>query len=141
VVSLPVVVGYALLLATTTPFTSPANVLTGIAIVFVTALTIIRWPARPDRRAVLTEDERPPHPYLGWVVLFGVIVAWELVMYLVHGSRSAHPTLSSMADAFDRYNYFAQALACFAWLWLGFAIVRAGTPRSPRGTGRAGEAR
>ena len=89
------------MVAATTPFSSPANILTAIAIVAVVVMAIIRWPARPTRR----DDRRggtTGHPYLGWVVLAGVIVAWELVMYLVRGSRSAHPTLSSMADALDR---------------------------------------
>lgn len=125
--SIVVLAGYALWLAATTPFSSPANILTAIAIVAVVVMAIIRWPARPTR-VMIAEEERPRHPYLGWVVLAGVIVAWELVMYLVRGSRSAHPTLSSMADAFDRYNYGLKAVACFAWLWLGTAIVRAGTP-------------
>jgi hypothetical protein len=122
-----VTLGYALWLAATVPFSSAANLLTGVAIVAVIVMAIIRWPWHPSRSGVLA-DEQPRHPYLGWVVLFGIIVAWELVMYLVRGSRSAHPTLSSMADAFDRYNYFAKAVACFAWLWLGGAIVRAGGP-------------
>jgi len=85
---------------------------------------------------MIAEEERPRHPYLGWVVLVGLIVAWELVMYLVRGSRSAHPTLSSMADAFDRYNYGLKAVACFAWLWLGTAIVRAGTQTTSRAAAR-----
>jgi cytochrome bd-type quinol oxidase subunit 2 len=123
--------GYALWLAATTPFSSPANILTAIAIVAVVVMAIVRWPARPTR-VMLPEEERPQHPYLGWVVLVGLIVAWELVMYLVRGSRSAHPTLSSMADAFDRYNYGLKAVACFAWLWLGTAIVRAGTQSAAR---------
>ena len=131
IVSFWVILGYALWLAATTPFSSPANILTAIAIVVVVVLAIIRWPARPTR-ALIAGDERPRHPYLGWVALFVVIVAWQLVMYLVRGSRSAHPTLSSMADAFDRYNYVLKALACFAWLWLGSAIVRAGTPIASR---------
>jgi hypothetical protein len=134
-----VLAGYALWLAKTTPFSSPANILTAIAIVAVLVAAIIRWPARPTRVVLVGDEGMPRHPYLGWVVLFAVIVAWELVMYLVRGSRSEHPTLSSMADAYDRYNYFAKALACFAWLWLGTAIVRAGTPIAPR-TARRGVA-
>jgi cytochrome bd-type quinol oxidase subunit 2 len=133
--SIAVLAGYALWLAATTPFSSPANILTAIAIVAVVVMAIIRWPARPTR-VMIAEEERPRHPYLGWVVLVGLIVAWELVMYLVRGSRSAHPTLSSMADAFDRYNYGLKALACFAWLWLGTAIVRAGTQTSSRAADR-----
>jgi hypothetical protein len=130
-----VLAGYALWLAATTPFSSPADILTAIAIVAVVVTAIIRWPARPTR-VMIPEENRPRHPYLGWVVLVGLIVAWELVMYLVRGSRSAHPTLSSMADAFDRYNYGLKAVAAFAWLWLGTAIVRAGTQTSSRAADR-----
>jgi hypothetical protein len=135
VLSLCVMLAYALWLAATVPFSGPANILTGLAIVVVTVMAIIRWPLHPHRGALIAEDG-PRHPYLAWVVLFGVIVAWELVMYLVRGSRSAHPTLSSMADAFDRYNYGLKAVACFAWLWLGTAIVRAGTQTTSRAAGR-----
>ena len=135
VASIVVLAGYALWLAATTPFSSPANILTAIAIVAVVIMAIIRWPARPTR-VMIPEDERPRHPYLGWVVLVVLIVAWELVMYLVRGSRSDHPTLSSMADAFDRYNYGLKAVACFAWLWLGTAIVRAGTQTTSRAADR-----
>ena len=134
VASIVVLAGYALWLAATTPFSSPANILTAIAIVAVVVMAIIRWPARPTR--VMIPEERPRHPYLGWVALVGLIVAWELVMYLVRGNRSSHPTLSSMADAFDRYNYGLKAVACFAWLWLGTAIVRAGTQTTSRTAAR-----
>jgi hypothetical protein len=134
-VGVVVLVGYALWLAATTPFSSPANILTALAIVAVLVAAIVRWPARP-RRVVLVAEDRPRHPYLGWVALFAVIVAWELVMYLVRGSRAEHPTLSSMADAFDRYSYGLKAVACFAWLWLGTAIVRAGTPTTSRASVR-----
>jgi hypothetical protein len=41
-----------------------------------------------------------------------------------------------MADAFDRYNYGLKAVASFAWLWLGTAIVRAGTPTTSRAAAR-----
>jgi hypothetical protein len=41
-----------------------------------------------------------------------------------------------MADAFDRYNYGLKAVACFAWLWLGGAIVRAGSRSSSRAASR-----
>jgi hypothetical protein len=127
-----VLIAYALWLAATVPFSSPANILTALAIVVVVVLAIIRWPARPTRAVLLGGEDQPQHPYLAWVVLVLIIVGWELVMYLVRGSRSEHPTLSSMADAFDRYNYGLKALACIAWLWLGTAIVRAGTPTTSR---------
>ena len=125
-VALVLSAGYALGAAATTPFSVAADLTTGIAIAVTTVAVIVRWPAHPDRSAVLGED-RPPHPYAGWMVLFAVVVGWELVEYLARGSRGAHPTLSSMADAFDAH-YLAKTVAFFAWLWLGAAIVRAGTP-------------
>lgn len=137
VAALAVSAAYALGAATTTPFTWGADVVTAIPIAVVVVLAIARWPAHPDRAAVLTEEDGPRHPYLGWVVLFVVVVGWELVQYLARGSRSAHPTLSSMADAFDAHSG-AKAVAFFAWLWLGAAIVRAGTPVAAR-VGAVGE--
>lgn len=118
--------GYALGAAATTPFTWGSNVMVAIPIVVVTVLAMVFWPAHPDRR-VKKLDEAPHHPYLGWLVLLVVVVAWELVEYLARGGRGAHPTLSSMADASDRH-YVAKAAAMFAWLWLGIAIVRTGMP-------------
>ncbi|HSZ36254.1 MAG TPA: hypothetical protein VK773_04100 [Acidimicrobiales bacterium] len=121
--------GYALGAAATTPFTWAADVMTAIPIALVAVLAAVRWPLRPDRSDVLAASGRSPsrHPYLGWVVLLAFVAGWELVEYLWRGARSAHPTLSSMADAFDAH-YAGKAVAFFAWLWLGAAIVRAGTP-------------
>jgi hypothetical protein len=120
--------GYALGAAATTPFTWAANVMTAIPIAVVGVLAVLRWPAHPDGPAGFVDDARPrpKRPYLGWVVLLAVVVGWELVEYLRRGSRNAHPTLSSMADAFDAH-YFLKAVAFLAWVWLGVAIVRAGT--------------
>lgn len=117
---------YALGAAATTPFTLAADVMTAVPIALAVVVAIARWPARPDRGAVLGDERsRSQHPYLGWVLLFAAVVGWELVEYLVRGSRASHPTLSSMADAFDRY-YLAKSFAFFVWLCLGAAIVRAG---------------
>jgi hypothetical protein len=126
-------IGHALGAAATMPFTWAANVVTGVPIVVITASAIVRWPARPDRSAVLVAEDGPGprHPYLGWVVLVAAVVAWELAEFLWPGSRNAHPTLSSMADAFDGH-YAGKAVAFLAWLWLGAAIVRAGTPVAAR---------
>ena len=57
-------------------------------------------------------------------------MGWELAQYLLPGSRAHHPTLSSMADAVDRY-YPLKVVVFFGWLWLGAAIVRDGA-RSTR---------
>jgi hypothetical protein len=122
-------IGYAWAAAATTPFTWAANAVTAVPIVAVAVLAVVRWPARPDRGPAMTCDGRSPprHPHLTWLVLLAVIVGWELVEYFWRGSRSAHPTLSSMVDALDAHA-IGKAIAFLAWLWLGTAIVRAGTP-------------
>ncbi len=116
---------YALVAASTTAFTRPADLVTGLPIVALVVLVVVRWPLRP-RPLTLTPEA--PHPWRAWVVLFGAIVAWELAEYAARGSRADHPTLSSMLDAVDRY-YVLKALVFFLWLWLGAAIVRRGSRR------------
>ena len=115
---------YALGAATTRAFTQPANLLTALPIVALAVLVVVRWPLRP-RPAAAPGDVA--HPYRAWVILFAAVVAWELAEYAARGSRADHPTLSSMADAADRY-YSLKALFFFLWLYLGAAIVRRGRP-------------
>jgi hypothetical protein len=124
-------VAYSLGAATTTPFTWPANVVTAMPIVVLAVLAFVRWPARPEP-LVLPAPQRARHPYRPWVVLVVVVVAWELVEYLARGSRGAHPTLSSMADAVDRH-YLGTAVLFFLWLCLGALIVQCGTATVTRG--------
>jgi hypothetical protein len=109
--------------AATTPFTTPADVLTAVPIALMAVLAVVRWPLRPRPRPV------PPgtHPYLPWLCLVAVVVGWELANYLATGRRAAHPTLSSMADAVD-HHYLLKALVFFGWLCLGAAVVRLGAP-------------
>ncbi len=123
--ALAAAVAYAIGAATTTPFTSAADAVTAVPIVGLAVLVVVRWPARPQPLG-LDASERVHHPYRPWGVLAGAVVAWELVAYLARGSRGAHPTLSSMADAVDRH-YLAKAILFFAWLCLGALIVRCGT--------------
>jgi hypothetical protein len=118
-------VAYALGAATTTPFTWQADVVTAVLIVVFAVVAVGLWPARPEP-LVLPEPQRAHHPYRPWVVLVVVVVGWELVEYVARGSRGAHPTLSSMADAVDRH-YLGTAVLFFLWLCLGGLIVRGGT--------------
>jgi hypothetical protein len=119
---------YALGAATTRAFTEPANLLIALPIVALAVLVVVRWPLRP-RRAPAPGDVA--HPYRAWVLLFAAIVLWELAEYAARGSRADHPTLSSMADAVDRY-YLLKAVFIFLWLYLGAAIVRKGRPARAR---------
>ena len=120
----------ALAAAATRPFTGPADLLTGLPIALLAVLVVARWPLRPRPRPVAS-GLGGRRPYRAWVVLLGAAVAWELAEYLARGSRGQHPTLSSMADALDRY-YVVKALVFFGWLCLGLCIVRRGS----RGRGR-----
>jgi hypothetical protein len=121
-------VAYALVGASTTAFSEPADILTAVPIVTLVVLVIIRWPLHP-RPTLLAEEGT--HPFRAWVVLFAAVVLWELAEYAARGSRADHPTLSSMFDAVNRY-YGLKALMFFAWLYLGGAIVRRGTPKRER---------
>lgn len=122
-------VGYSLGAASTTPFTLPADVLTGVVVAAMAVSVLARWPLRTRKaRAVAGRSvtARSAHPYLPWLGLFLACVAWELFNYLVHGTRSNHPTFSSMADAVDR-SYPLKALVFLLWLALGRLIVDRGS--------------
>jgi hypothetical protein len=117
---------YALGAGATTPFTAPADVLTAVPIVLLAVLAIVRWPAHPRPRPVPAGT----HPYVPWLLLTAVVVAGELANYLAAGPRTAHPTLSSMADAVD-HHYLLKALLFFGWLCLGSLVLRLGAHAEP----------
>jgi hypothetical protein len=117
-------VAYALVAADTTPFTTPADVLTGLPIAAMAVLVLIRWPARTTPLRLAAPEIA--HPYRPWVVVWAAITVWELFNYLVHGSRADHPTFSSMTDAFDRF-YLLKTLLFLGWLSLGWMIVCRGS--------------
>lgn len=122
-------VGYSLIAASTTPFTLPADALTGAAIVVMAFAVCVRWPLR-TRALRATRAATPTttagHPYLPWLGLVIVFVVWELFNYLVHGSRADHPTFSSITDAIDR-TYVLKALMFLGWLAGAWVIVRRGS--------------
>jgi hypothetical protein len=124
-------VTYALIAASTTPFTLPADALTGAAIVGMAAVICLRWPLRirKVRAATATATPGPGHPYLPWLLLALVLVVWELFNYLVHGSRADHPTFSSITDAIDR-TYALKVLMFLGWLAFGWVILRRGSRAS-----------
>ena len=120
-------VAYALGAAATTPFSVAADVVTAIPIVLFAVAAVVCWPLHPQPGPLPVPGAAGTrgHPYLPWVTLTAVVVAWELVEYLAPGSRGAHPTLSSMADAVDRI-FVLKALVFFGWIWLCVLIVRSG---------------
>jgi hypothetical protein len=135
-------VGYSLIAASTRPFTLPADVLTGLAIVAMAILVIVRWPLHPRRAraadAAVTADH-PFRPYLPWLGLLIVFAIWELFNYLVHGTRANHPTFSSITDAVDRF-YLLKTLMFLGWLALGWVILRRGSRSWARQSARAARA-
>ena len=130
---------YALVAASTTPFSTAADVVTALPILALAVAAVVFWPLHPAPALLAPEPSaRFHHPYRAWVGLLVVVVAWEFYEYLARGSRAAHPTLSSMTDALDRH-YPLKALIFFGWLWLGVLVVRegarAGSPGSGPGSG------
>ncbi len=119
-------IAYSLIAASTTPFTKPADIVTGLAIVAFAVLVCIRWPLRTR--------SLPPssagHPFVPWLLLFVLFTAWELFNYLVHGTRANHPTFSSITDAIDRF-YLLKALLFLGWLAGAWVIVRRGSRAAP----------
>jgi len=135
-------VGYSLVAASTTPFTLPADVLTGLAIVAMAVLVGVRWPLRPRRARPISasfssSSSTTGHPYLLWVLLLVIFVAWELFNYLVHGTRANHPTFSSITDAIDRF-YLLKALLFLGWLAAALVIVGRGSRAGLRSHSRPG---
>ncbi len=57
-----------------------------------------------------------------WAAVLGALAGWELLAYSL-SPRSAHPTLSSMADAALRPRLL-EAVAFAAWLGLGWTLAR-----------------
>jgi len=123
---------YSMIAASTTPFTLPADVLTGLVIVGMAVLVIVRWPWRTRSAGKAAQDVVPAaRSYLPWLFLLVVFTAWELFNYLVHGSRADHPTFSSITDANDRF-YLLKSLLFLAWMAGALVIVRQGSRRHAR---------
>jgi hypothetical protein len=143
VVLLAGAVGYSLIAASTTPFTLPADILTGLAIFGMAVAVVVRWPLRTKKVRAATRSGAaspgPGHPYLPWFGVFVVFLVWELFNYLVHGTRANHPTFSSITEAMDRF-YLLKALLFLAWMAGAWVIVRRGSRGAARAAGRASKA-
>jgi hypothetical protein len=128
-------IGYSLIAASTRPFTVPADVLTGLAILGMAVVVVVRWPLGTRKVRAATQTGTG-HGYLPWFGLFVVFTGWQLFNYLVHGTRADHPTFSSITDAIDRY-YLLKAVLFLAWMAGAWVIVRRGSraaARASRGT-------
>jgi len=99
-------------------FTHPAALAVGVPGVVV--MTMLGWSRR--RPTVRAERALGRAGIVLWAAVLAVIVGWELVQY-VSSPRSAHPTLSSMADRVLE-THPARAAAFFGWLVVGRTILR-----------------
>lgn len=82
------------------------------------AVVAVAWPHRRARPTGSTGSA----PLAPWAAVLGALAGWELLAYSL-SPRSAHPTLSSMADAALRPRLL-EAVAFAAWLGLGWALAR-----------------
>ncbi len=113
---------YSWFAALTTPFTSTANLMTGIPLIVALALAVLfayRAGSQPRGGAGTEPTRRGLWP---WWSIVGLIVAWELFCYF-ELPRYAHPTISSLYDRASRVHPVKAALF-LGWLALGWAIVR-----------------
>jgi len=120
--------------AATTPFTpgAVATVVDGYLVVLM-ALPLHRMTGAgaapvPETAAgagvtIVTTDAGPRRGWRWAVVVVPPVAAvcWELLC-VVHGDRSAWPTLSSLLDDVDAWP-IGRGAACAAWLGLGWALV------------------
>lgn len=118
-----------MLLASTRPFTVPADTLTALGLAGGAAALVARLAV--DRRSRGAEapqgtPTRPPEraaaTWLPWVVLVVVATGWELSSYF-GGPRPEHPTLSSIYDL-AAGSLWLKAAIVLAWLGLGWELVR-----------------
>jgi hypothetical protein len=112
----------------------PLVALVVVVIVQLRSSQLGRAAPRPGRAAPSTASEtgqlwqRMPAgpPAAGsavpWVVVLAALVAWELIA-LFAGTRSAHPTVSSIYDILAQWRA-AKAAVLLAWLALGWYLVR-----------------
>ena len=91
-----------------------------VATVGVPALVVLAaaWRRRPARQ----ESRWAPGAWRPWAAVLGALAGWELLAYSL-SPRSAHPTLSSLADAALRPRA-VEAAAFLAWLGLGWRLAR-----------------
>jgi hypothetical protein len=109
----------------TKPFTLSADLLTGFSLGVIFALQIV-FLLRPLTPAAGSWSAVSSRLWL-WIVLFAVVVAFELFEYFEH-PRSAHPTISSLSDELSAWQA-GKAVLFLAWFGIGWLIVIAPTPR------------
>jgi hypothetical protein len=73
-------------------------------------------------QAIPADGPLPFRRFIPWLVMFVVVVSFELFAYFEQ-PRQAHPTLSSLSDDLTRWQVGKAALF-LAWLALGWLFLR-----------------
>jgi len=114
---------FAVLLATTRPFTVEADAVTAVGLAAgAAALGLRLWQKEGVASVAPAAVVGAPGTPVPWLALLGAVVAWELYCFF-GGARPAHPTLSTVYDLLARYEA-AKALVVASWLALGWELVR-----------------
>ena len=114
--------------AFTHPFTLRADVVVAIPLVaMLVAQIAFAFRARHRRSAsgasaIPAGGPLPFRRFIPWLVMFVVVVSFELFAYFEQ-PRQAHPTLSSLSDDLTRWQVGKAALF-LAWLALGWLFLR-----------------
>jgi hypothetical protein len=112
------------------PFTWLADCVVSIAIGGLLAIVVTQRLAHPLPLGV-ARQRRPTSPsgenrlsgrrWAFWMGTITAAIAWELYSYAA-SPRGAHPTVSSMLDAFDT-SHLGRAIAFAGWLTLGWYVA------------------
>jgi hypothetical protein len=78
--------------------------------------------ALAQRRTPSAQGRSSAGSTVGWVVLLAALAAWQLQAYFQH-PRTAHPTLSSLANA-ALDSHAARTAAFAAWLVGAYRLAR-----------------
>jgi hypothetical protein len=114
---------YSWFAASTTPFTTAANVMTGVPLIVALVLApLFAYRNRTPGRSRQSRSQPTVRSLWPWWSIFALVVAWELFCYF-ELPRYAHPTVSSLYDSASRLHPLKAALF-LGWLALGWGIVR-----------------
>jgi hypothetical protein len=125
VVSVAAAAGYAGWASGTTPFTVAADVAVSIPSAGFAAAFVLqrRWPHAGPWRLLAADRPTGAGGALPWVLVFALLVGSELASYFAGGSRTVHPTLSSLEVAAFHYRA-VKAAAFLVWTAIGVYLVR-----------------
>jgi hypothetical protein len=120
VVVIAVALGYSWIASGLRAFTHPEAVAVSIPLI-IAGVALLRSRRRLDAETEAGETVTRPGTWV-WVVLFALLLAWELVSVRL-SPRVDHPTLSSIADA-AMSTHPGRFLVFVGWLAAGYWLFR-----------------